>query len=76
MDDTRTQTGRKSECGHHYRIAVGPLSKCTYCGDVAEQPITRYDPNCPDCEFDTHRCGHCGQTLDHTEAHRCPKVYG
>lgn len=58
-------------CAHTNTIRVLAYVKCTRCGEVWAQPGHGYDPNCPDCEFETHRCGRCGEQLDHTERHRC-----
>jgi DNA-directed RNA polymerase subunit RPC12/RpoP len=76
MAERTPQPRRQDEgCAHVYLRAIGPYLKCTGCGTVITA-ATGYDANCPDCEFELHRCGHCGQQLDHTMTHNCPKAYG
>lgn len=75
MGELRTQSDREAGCAHVHMRTIGPYIKCTGCGIVIVA-ATKYDPNCPDCEWELHRCGHCGQTLNHTMTHNCPKAYG
>lgn len=61
-------------CAHTSTMKILGYVKCSGCGEV--WALNTYNPDCPDCEFETHRCGHCGETLDHTEYHKCPRAYG
>lgn len=74
MNVTRTLHNRGEGCAHVRTHRIGPYLKCVACGSVTTTPT--YLPECPDCEFELHRCGHCGQQLDHTMNHTCPKAYG
>lgn len=58
----------------HYRVRIGPYLKCTRCGDLTT--VVPTDPECDDCDFETHRCRLCEQVLDHSEVHWCPKAVG
>lgn len=76
MANTRTRpVSSEDGCAHAYMRAIGPYLKCTACGEVTAA-AEGYDPNCPNCEWELHRCGHCGSPLDHSETHDCPKAYG